>query len=409
MFWGKKEEKVIVDEAKIEELLTRGVDEVIDRESLKKKLLSGKKLRIKLGIDPTSPNLHLGRSVPILKMKDFQDLGHQVILLVGDFTGVIGDTSDKDAERPMIDQKTIDENKKTYFSQIGKIIDLKKAEQRQNSEWLTPLNYNDVGEHANIFSVNQFIQRENIKKRLDEGKRVSLREVLYPLMQGYDSVALNADVELGGTDQRFNLLAGRELQRFYKKPEQDIVMSPLVEGTDGRKMSSSWGNTINFNDTPENMFGGIMKVNDELIIKYFTLLTRVPMTNVLQYEKELKDGTNPKDIKMKLAFEIVSMYHSIDSAQKAYDNFVKTFSEGQMPDEITEVVAGKGDMLADILVEHKVVESKTEYKRLVKAGAITNIDNDKKIDSVEFVLDEASTFKVGKRRFIRVLVEEGGK
>jgi tyrosyl-tRNA synthetase len=196
-----------VDEKKINELLTRGVAEVIDAASLRKKLLSGKKLRVKLGIDPTSPNLHLGRSVPLLKMRDFQELGHRVVFIVGDFTGVIGDTSDKESERPMLDAKTIKKNLATYIKQAGKIIDLKKAELHYNSEWLKKLTYHDVAEHANIFSIAEFIARENIKKRLDAQKRVSLREVLYPLMQGYDSIAVKADVELGGTDQRFNLLA----------------------------------------------------------------------------------------------------------------------------------------------------------------------------------------------------------
>src|SRR3990167_7492449 len=246
-----------------EEILTRGVSEVIGQKDLESKLASRTKLRVKLGIDPTSPDLHLGRSVPLLKMRDFQKLGHKAVMIVGDFTGVIGDTSDKDSERPMLDHLVIEENKKNYFTQVGKIIDLDQAELRYNSEWLESLTYREIGEHADQFSVADFIARENIKRRLDSGKRVSLREVLYPLMQGYESVAVNSDVELGGVDQRFNLLAGRTLQEHFKQEPQHVVMTTFpVEGTDGRKMSSSWGNTINFNDIPSDMYGKIMSVRD---------------------------------------------------------------------------------------------------------------------------------------------------
>src|ERR1035437_6652152 len=232
-------------EQDIEELLTRGVSEIIGKKELEDKLHLGKPLRIKLGIDPTSPNLHLGRSIPLLKLRDFQKLGHIVVFIIGDFTGIIGDTSDQDAERPMLTKEIIDENQKTYFEQVGKIIDLSKAEFHHNSDWLEKLTYREIGEQADCFSVSDFVARENIAKRLEEGKRVSLREVLYPLMQGYDSVAIKADIELGGNDQRFNLLAGRKLQEKYGQEPQSIIMGPLIEGLDGRKMSSSWGNTIN--------------------------------------------------------------------------------------------------------------------------------------------------------------------
>ncbi|HLD27626.1 MAG TPA: tyrosine--tRNA ligase, partial [Patescibacteria group bacterium] len=267
---------IITDSAKIKELLERGVDEVIDKDSLAKELATGRRLRVKLGIDPTSPRLHLGRSIPLLKLKDFQELGHQIIFIVGDFTGVIGDTSDKDSERPMLSPALIKQNMKDYVRQAGKIINLKKCEIKYNSQWLKKLTYDKTGEQADQFSLAEFMARENIKKRLDEGRRVSLREVLYPLMQGYDSVAIRADVELGGTDQRFNLLAGRRLQEYFGQKPQNILMTPLMEGTDGRKMSSSWGNTIDLTDEPAEMFGKVMSITDDLIIKYFTLATRAP-------------------------------------------------------------------------------------------------------------------------------------
>jgi tyrosyl-tRNA synthetase len=292
---GAKSE-VVTDEAAIEELLTRGVSEVIVKEKLKAKLLSGEKLRIKLGIDPTSPDLHIGRAVPLLKLRDFQQLGHQIVLIVGDFTAVIGDTSDKDAERPMLTPEEIEKNKQTYFDQAGKLLDLSKVEMRYNSEWLKPLNYRQIGEHADLFSVSDFIARENIAKRLEAGKRVSLRELLYPLMQGYDSVAINADVELGGSDQKFNVLAGRPLQEHFKQRPQDIVLNPLIDGLDGTKMSSSKGNVITLTAPASDMYGKVMSMGDAQIGTYFEICTRVPMAEVRSIQQGLADGSlHPKD------------------------------------------------------------------------------------------------------------------
>src|SRR3989344_9167268 len=233
------------DQQKIEQVLTRGVEEVIDKESLEKKLMSGKTLRIKLGIDPTSPNIHIGRAIPLLKLRDFQNLGHKVVFIIGDFTGIIGDTSDKESERPMLDAKTIKQNMRNYVAQAGKILDMRRCEVKYNSKWLKKLRFLDIANMANLFGLHEFSARDVIAKRMEAGKRVSYLEMMYPLMQGYDSVVVRADVELGGTDQRFNLLTGRELQRYYKQEPQDIITNPLVEGLDGRKMSSSWGNTIN--------------------------------------------------------------------------------------------------------------------------------------------------------------------
>src|SRR3989338_2278437 len=323
------------DSKKINELLSRGIEEVIDKSQLEKKLKSGKQLRIKLGIDPTSPNIHIGRTVPLFKLKDFQDLGHQIVLIIGDFTGVIGDTSDKDSERPMLTEKEVKQNLKSYIQQAEKVIDIKKCEVHYNSEWLGKLDYHEIGRQANVFSLNEFISRENIKKRLDAGKHISLRELLYHLMQGYDSVAIKADVEIGGTDQRFNLLAGRELQRYYGQEPQDIITNPLIEGLDGRKMSSSWGNTINLFDSANEMFGKVMSLKDELIIKYFILTTRVSLAEIEKYQKELTNG-NPRDYKIKLAFEIVRFYHSENDAKEAQEYFIKTFSKKETPETMPE-------------------------------------------------------------------------
>lgn len=387
--------KASTDSKKIEELLSRGVEEIIGRDELKKKLLSGRQLRVKLGIDPTSPNLHLGRSVPLLKLRDFQELGHKVVFIVGDFTGVIGDTSDKDSERPMLDENTVKQNLKSYKNQAGKIIDIKKTEIHFNSEWLKKLNYGDVANHADVFSLAEFIARENIAKRLDAGKRVSLREVLYPLMQGYDSVAVKSDVELGGTDQRFNLLAGRHLQEHFKQEPQDIIMNPLVEGTDGRKMSSSWGNTINFLDAPNDMFGKVMSIPDQMILKYATFFTRLPMNSVNNMGKG-----NQRDEKIKLAYEIVRMYHSKDDADAALSYFVSVFSKKEKPTNMQKLHPSAMDIIT-ILVESKFASSRGDARRAVEQGGVKI--NDKKIDDIQKNAQVGDIVQKGSRFFVKII------
>ncbi len=383
-----------------QDLLQRGIEEIIDRENLEKKLASGKKLRIKLGIDPTSPNIHLGRSIPLLKLQDFQQAGHQIVFIIGDFTGIIGDTSDKESERPMLSEEVIAENLKNYIAQASKIIDIDKAEIYHNSEWLGELRYQDIGRQADAFSLNEFSSRENIKKRLDEGKRVSLRELLYPLMQGYDSVQVKADVEIGGTDQRFNLLAGRDLQRLYGQEPQDIITNPLIEGLDGRKMSSSFGNTVNLFDAPNDMFGKIMSLKDEFIIKYFTLLTRVNLEAVADYEKQLVNGANPRDIKLTLAKEIVKMYHSEKEAQEAEAYFIKTISHKELPEEMSEFTPTKRDVVS-ILVDSGLVKSKTEARRVLEQGGVKI--NGEVVNDSALIVVSASVLQKGKFSFLKVL------
>ncbi len=390
-------------ENKIKNILERGVEEVIDKKDLKKKLSSGKKLRIKLGIDPTSPNIHIGRSIPLLKLKDFQDSGHKVVFIVGDFTGVIGDTSDKESERPMLSEKEVKKNLKNYIKQAGKIIDIEKCDVYYNSKWLSKLSYADIARQADIFSLNEFIARENIKKRLSGGKRVSLRELIYPLMQGYDSVAVRADVELGGTDQRFNLLTGREMQRYYKKRPQDILTNPLIEGLDGKKMSSSWGNTINLTDPPEEMYGKVMALKDELIIRYFILVTRVEMEKVREYEKEIKKGANPRDYKMRLAFEIVRFYHSEKKAEKAQDNFKKVFSQKQTPEKIEEVYLKKGELnVLDLLCKTELASSRGEGKRLIKQKGVKVDGEVIEEPGKKIKIKKGTIISLGKRKFRKV-------
>ena len=402
---------------KIKELLERGVEEVIDKNHLETALKSGKKLRVKLGIDPTSPNIHLGRTVPLLKLKDFQDLGHKIVLIIGDFTGVIGDTSDKESERPMLTEKEIKQNLENYIQQAQKVIDIKKCEVCYNSQWLGKLNYHEIGRQADVFSLAEFIARENIKKRLDAGKRISLRELLYPLMQGYDSVAIKADVELGGTDQRFNLLAGRELQRSYNQPPQDIITNPLIEGLDGRKMSSSWGNTINLFDPANEMFGKIMSLKDELIIRYFTLVTRMNMAKIEEYKKELSNGVNPMELKIKLAFEIVKLYHGEKEAEKAKIEFDKVFSKNGLPDIIEEFCPEQfnktGVFISYLLKISNLCSSKSEATRLIKEGAVSIITENEQqkritddwlpLKDFRNLINDGFILKVGKRKFIKII------
>ncbi|MEX0919424.1 MAG: tyrosine--tRNA ligase [Parcubacteria group bacterium] len=367
----------------IEDILTRGVVEVIDKEHLETRLKGGKTLRIKLGIDPTSPNIHIGRAVLLRKLRDFQDLGHTAVFIVGDTTGVVGDSSDKEAERPMLTEEEVVSNMKSYFDQAFKILDPDKTETHYNSEWLSKLGFLELASMANLFSVHEFTSREVIAKRIKAGQRVSFHEMLYPLMQGYDSVAVKADVELGGTDQRFNLLTGRKVQEFYKQEPQDILMTDLLEGLDGRKMSSSWGNVINVTDEANDMYGKVMSLKDDLVERYFELVTRVPMSEVLEIMK-----LHPKEGKMRLAYEITKMYHDEESAKSAEDNFEKTFSKGSVPDDIKTVSVDKGTPLDKILIDAGLVSSKTEFNRLMKAGAI-----EEKEDGV---------YRIGKHRFIKI-------
>jgi tyrosyl-tRNA synthetase len=393
------------DPQKIDELLTRGVAEVIDLEHLRARLLSGEKLRIKLGIDPTSPNIHIGRGVVLHKLADFQKLGHQVVLIIGTFTGIIGDTSDKEAERPMIDEEVLKKNMETYAKQAGIILDMEQVEFRENGEWLSKLGYAEIGRQADAFSVSEMIARENIKKRLDAGKRVSLRELLYPLMQGYDSVAIEADVELGGTDQRFNLLAGRRLQPMYNQEPQDILMANLIMGTDGRKMSSSWGNTINLTDTPNDMFGKAMSVPDELIVEYLVHCTRVPMKDVKVWEDKIKEGVNPRDAKVFLASALVELYHGKEEAEKAVEYFVKTFSKGEVPEDVAMCHVADKQNIVDVITSLGLAESRSEARRKIEQGGVS-IDGEKIMD-ITFDLDSSihnqKVLKVGKKDFMKLV------
>lgn len=388
----------------IRTILTRGVEDVFVKEHLEKRLLSGKPLRIKLGFDPTGSHIHIGRAAVLRKLRALQDLGHTIVFIVGDFTAQIGDPSDKLSKRPMLSKDAIKKNLRYYKQQIGKIIDMRRAEFHYNSTWLSKLTLERIAELAESFSVQQMSSRRNFKDRFDRGEEVSLREFLYPLMQGYDSVMVKADVEIGGFDQLFNLKAGRIVQKHFNLPEQDVLTVQMLEGTDGRKMSTSWGNVINIVDTPQDMFGKIMSVRDNLITRYFLLCTDVPEVEINAIEKSFEMGANPRDVKMKLAVEIVTMYHGAVSAQKAKEDFINTFQKGAIPEDLQEITLAPNAPLGDALCTAGIVKSKTEWRRLVSENAVQVMDDKTLIVDPAFTVWKNAVIKVGKRRFVKIIV-----
>jgi len=389
----------------LDQLLNRGVTNIVDRVHLERALLSGRRLRVKLGFDPTGAKIHLGRAVILRKLREFQKLGHQVVFIVGDFTARIGDPSDKLSKRPMLSKEQIRKNIKNYKFQVGKIIDLKTAEFKFNSSWLKKLNFEEIAELAESFTVQQMLERRNFNERLKKREEISLRELLYPLMQGYDSVAVKSDVEIGGFDQLFNLYAGRVIQKYYGQKEQDILTCAMLEGTDGRKMSTSWGNVINIIDQPGDMFGKVMSVRDELIFQYFLLSTDVDEEEIKKIEKEIKSGKlNPRNAKLRLAKEIVSFYHGEKAAEKAEKEFNKIFREKKTPTKIKKFYVQTAEIsIINALLLTKLALSKSEARRLIIQGGV-KIDQ-KKITSVEAVVKlpaQGVILQVGKRKFIRI-------
>lgn len=398
---------VDTDKKKIEQLLTRRVAEVVVDESLRKKLASGKKLRIKLGVDPTAPDLHLGHTVPIKKLKEFQDLGHQVVYIIGDYTAKIGDPSGKSKTRPMLTDDDVKKNAKTYLDQAGKILDIKKVEVRWNSEWFSKMDFNALLELAAQFTVARMIERDDFDKRLKEGSDIHMHELLYPMMQAYDSIMVEADVEIGGTDQRFNILAGRDLQRKMNKPLQDCMfLGPILVGTDGvKKMSKSLGNYIGISEAPEEMYGKAMSIPDAALWDYYALATDVEGDEIEKMKRECAKGAmNPRDAKARLAREIVAMYHSAAAATDAEEKFRSLFQKKEVPDDVPVLALPAGDRtLADLLVETKLAPSKSEARRLITQGGV-KVDG-KVIEDPQAKLDISKgemLIQKGKRHFVKV-------
>lgn len=397
---------------KIDEILTRGVEDVIVREELRKKLLSGKKIRLYFGIDPTGSVLHLGHAVVLWKLRDFQDLGHEVILLIGDFTARIGDPTGKDAARRPLTEKDVKDNFKNYKRQASKILDFSKVKIRYNSKWLSRLNFADVVKLATNFTVQQMLQRDMFDKRIKADLPISLQEFLYPLMQGYDSVVLDVDLELAGNDQTFNALAGRTLQKIYNNKDKDVLTCKLLLGTDGRKMSKTFGNYIAIDEKPNDMYGKVMSMKDELIDQYFEIATRLSEDKIAEIKNS---SNNPRDIKAKLAKEIVKMYYDEKSAELAEVEFNKVFRNKELPTDIAIFSTDKRNyFVLDLLFDTKLASSKNEAKRLVEGGGVEIIIEDRSGNSgqnkkekitdwrKEVLLNQDMIIKVGNRKFARI-------
>ncbi len=388
------------------ELISRGAEEVLIEEELKKKLDSGKRLNIKAGFDPTAPDLHLGHTVLINKLRQFQTLGHQIIFLIGDFTGMIGDPSGKSATRPPLSTGEVKENAKTYQEQIFKILDPDLTKVVFNSSWMNKMNAADLIRLASHHTVARMLERDDFDKRYKSNQPISIHEFLYPLIQGYDSIELDADVELGGTDQKFNLLVGRQLQEVHGESPQVVITMPILEGLDGsQKMSKSLGNYIGIDEPAKEMFGKIMSISDTLMWRYFELLSFKDLGEIEQYKKQVETGTNPRDIKFDLAEEIITRFHSSKSAQDAKNDFVKRFSNNAIPDVIDEIeikVSEKGVVFANLLKEIKLVSSTSDAHRMIKQAAV-KIDGER-VDDGKQILREgfSAVIQVGKRKFARV-------
>ena len=389
------------------DLILKGTEEIIPQEELIKKIeksiTSKIPLKIKCGCDPSRPDLHLGHSVVLSKMRDFQDLGHKAVLLIGDFTAIIGDPTGRNKTRPQLSISEAKKNSKSYVDQASKILESKSLDILYNSEWLSKIDFNKLIELTSKYTVARMLERDDFTKRYNKGQPISLHEFLYPIAQGYDSVYLNSDVELGGTDQKFNLLVGRNLQKEYGQDPQIIITTPLIEGTDGvEKMSKSYDNYIGFKDSPSDIYGKILSIPDNLIGKYFEFCTRVDDLN--EIKDSIKNGTqNPRDLKRRLAREIVSIYHDRTLASNAELEFDKMFIKKDVPDDIPEFKLVKKMKLIDIIVKNKILISNGEAKRMIKQGAV-KIDNNKVEDVfLEINPNKKIIIKVGKRKFLKIL------
>ena len=387
-------------------LIQRGADEILVEAELIEKLKKNKPLRIKAGFDPTAPDLHLGHTVLINKLRQFQDLGHEILFLIGDFTGMIGDPTGKSATRPPLTREDVVENAKSYTKQVFKILDPDKTQVMFNSSWMNKMSPADMIQLAAKHTVARMLERDDFSKRYKGGQPIAIHEFLYPLIQGYDSVEMKADVELGGTDQKFNLLVGRELQKHYGQEQQVVLTMPILEGLDGvQKMSKSLNNYIGMDEAPDEMFGKIMSISDELMWRYFELLSFLPVEDIEKFKQDIEEGINPRDIKFVLGEELVARFHSPEAANQARENFIARFQKGAMPKDIPELelatVEGKL-AIANLLKQASLVQSTSEAMRMIKQGAV-KIDGEKVTDKgLELEAGTENIYQVGKRRFAKV-------
>jgi tyrosyl-tRNA synthetase len=391
----------MADDKRIAYLLKRAVAEIISETELKERLQSGKKLRLKEGFDPSSPDIHLGHMVGLRKLRQFQELGHQIVLIVGDWTAQIGDPSGASATRRMLSAEEVKINAETYMKQFFKIVDKEKTEVRWQSEWFGKFNLADILRLTSKFTVAQFLAREDFNKRFNEGRPIAITELLYPLLQAYDSVAIQADVEFGGTDQKFNLLVGRELQTMLGQKPQQVFMTPLLVGSDGsKKMSKSLGNYIGVAEPPEIIYGKTMSIRDDLIMQYFELVTDVPDNDLADMKKQLESSTiNPMELKKRLAAEIVTQLYSKNETEEAAAHFTRTVQNKELPDEIQEFKIDGEMPISRLLVDAGLVTSRSEATRLIKQGGVT-IDGNKVVDANQNI-GKNVIIKAGKRRYLK--------
>ena len=389
-------------------LIKRGSDEILTESDLKKKLDSGKKLIVKAGFDPTAPDLHLGHTILLNKLRHFQDLGHKVIFLIGDFTGRIGDPSGTNKTRPIVDSDSLIKNAKTYKNQVFKILKEDLTEVRFNSEWCEKLGADGLIKLASKYNVARMLERDDFNKRFSSNKTIAIHEFLYPLVQGYDSVALEADVECGGTDQKFNLLVGRELQRDYEQEPQVVITVPILEGLDGvKKMSKSLDNYIAIDEEPDEMFGKIMSISDELMWRWFELLSFMPEEDITKLKDEMKKGKNPRDIKFILAEELVDRFHKEGEGKKSKEIFLNRFQKGNVPDEIESVkfdIKNDSILLVNLLKDTNMISSISEGNRLITQGGIKI--NSEKVEDPKLEVSKGSEgiYQVGKRKFLKIIL-----
>ncbi len=398
------DENMIADSKKIEKVLTKGTEQVLPTKKDLAELMKKRKIRLYFGIDPTSPNIHIGHAVPLRKLKDFQDLGHEVILLFGTFTAQIGDPSERDKKRKPLTLKQVKKNISTYKKQASKILDMSKIKIKQNHHWLEKLNFNDLVKISSNFTSSQLLERNMFQNRLKKGGEVWLNELLYPLMQGYDSVVMDVDLEIGGTDQVFNMLVGRKLQKIYNNKEKFVLTIPMLTGLDGREMSKTYGNMVNLTDNPNDMFGKIMSLKDDLIVHYFELCTDEPINEIKKIESDLKlKKVNPKDMKARLAKEIVAIYYNEQLARKSEQEFNRVFKEKKLPSKIKEIKINEEEIdILELLVKTRLALSKSEAKRLIEQNAV-RINGVVKQDWKEIVkIKKGMVVKVGKRKFIKI-------
>lgn len=387
----------------LEWILTRGVAEIIVKEELLQKLRSGKPLRLKQGFDPSKPDLHIGHAVGLRKLRQLQDLGHQVVLIVGDWTAQIGDPSGRDESRTMLTPEEVKANAQTYMDQFFKIVDRSHTEVRWQSEWFGKFTLADVFNLTSRFTLAQMMAHETFRKRWESGLPLTLMELMYPLLQAYDSIAIQADVEFGGTDQKFNILAGRELQAMLGQRPQDVFLVPLLPGTDGRKMSKTFGNTVDLSMSPEEMYGKLMSISDEMLMDYLTLVTDVPDEELAQIETDLRAGTvNPRDVKMRLAREVVGYIHSPEAAARAEEEFVRVFQRRELPSDMPEfIVPSEGLNIVDLMVQAGTAATKSEARRLIQQGGVRL--GDTTVDSIDQIVQPRdAVLQVGKRRFVQL-------